>query len=174
MDLKSTILAEHSKANTLLVTNWIGDQQERFDQLMELFYTEEYRIVQRAAWIMSHSAAAHPALIKPHQGRLLAAMKDPKHDAVIRNGMKILAETELDADLLGEAATLAFDLLADPKSPVAIKVHSMQLIANICKVEPDLAGELRILIEDQWEEGTAGFKSRGKKILKQLDKIQSQ
>ncbi|NRB51010.1 MAG: hypothetical protein HRU41_25290 [Saprospiraceae bacterium] len=174
MDLRNAILAEHSKANTLLITNWIGDQQDRFDQLMELFYTEEYRIVQRAAWIMSHSAAAHPALIQPHLGRVLEAMKNPKHDAVIRNGMKILAETKLNTDLMGEAATLAFDLLTNPKSPVAIKVHSMQLIANICQVEPDLAGELRILIEDQWEEGTAGFKSRGKKILKQLDKIQSQ
>lgn len=174
MDLRSAILAEHSKANTLMIKNWIGDQQDRFDELMHLFLHEEYRIVQRAAWIMSHSAEAHPHLIQPHLESLLSAMESPKHDAVLRNGLKVLAEVELEEELLGKAATLAFDFLADPKSPVAIKVHSMQLLANICQVEPDLAGELRILIEDQWEEGTAGFKSRGKKILKQLDKIQAQ
>ncbi|MBX2877373.1 MAG: hypothetical protein KTR30_34950 [Saprospiraceae bacterium] len=173
MDLRNAILTEHSKANTLLITNWIGNNQDRFNQLMELFFNEEYRIVQRAAWVMNHSASAHPHLIQPHLERLLIAMESPKHDAVVRNGMKILAETKFHPDFMGRAASLAFDLLAHPKSPVAIKVHSMQLLANICRDEPDLAGELRILIEDQWEESTAGFKSRGKKILKQLDKIQS-
>lgn len=173
MDLRSAILAKHSKANTLLITNWIGDSADRFDQLMELFIHEEYRIVQRAAWVMSHCIEKHPQLILPHLESLLSAMEAAKHDAVLRNGLKILAEIDLTEDLMGRAATLAFDLLAHPKSPVAIKVHSMQLLANICQVEPDLAGELRILIEDQWEEGTAGFKSRGKKILLALDKLQS-
>ena len=170
MDLRSAILAEHSKANTMLITGWIGDRPDRFDELMQLFIHKEYRVVQRAAWIMSHCVEKHPQLIEPHLDSLLTAMESPKHDAVLRNGLKVLAEIELSPDLMGKAATLAFDLLAHPKSPVAIKVHSMQLLANICQVEPDLAGELRILIEDQWEEGTAGFKSRGKKILRQLDK----
>lgn len=173
MDLRTALLAKHSKENTLLITNWIGDKTERFYQLMELFLHEEYRIVQRAAWVLSHCAERHPTLILPHLEDLLSAMETPKHDAVLRNGLKILADINLTPDLMGRAATLAFDLLAHPKSPVAIKVHSMQLLANICQVEPDLAGELRILIEDQWEESTAGFKSRGKKILLQLEKLQS-
>lgn len=93
-------------------------------------------------------------------------MKKLKYDVVIRNGMKILVEMKFDIDLLGEVVILVFDLLVDFKFLVVIKVYFMQLIVNICEVEFDFVGELRILIEDQWEEGIVGFKFRGKKILK--------
>ena len=47
----------------------------------------------------------------------------------------------------------------------------MTVLYNLCKKEPDLANELRILIEEQMLYGTAGFKSRGKRILKELKKL---
>jgi len=50
MDIKTALLEEHSKAQTLRIVKYIGTDQKRFDTLMELFYKEEYRVVQRAAW----------------------------------------------------------------------------------------------------------------------------
>ncbi len=171
MDLRETILKEHSKANTLGITQWVGNKQDRFDLLMDLFLADEYRVVQRAAWVVSECAIRNPALILPHLGAVLTAMETPVHDAVLRNSLKVLAELDLPEEHMGKAVSISFDLLAHPKSPVAIKVHAMQVIANLCVKEPDLSEELKLLIEDQWEEGTAGFKSRGKRILKQLEKI---
>jgi len=46
----------------------------------------------------------------------------------------------------------------------------MTVIYNLTEQLPDLARELRLLIEDQYDLGSAGFKSRGKKVLKQLQK----
>lgn len=171
MNLREVILKEHSKANTLGITQWIGNKQDRFDQLMELFLEDEYRVVQRAAWVVSQCALRYPSFILPHLDAVLSAMENPVHDAVLRNSLKVLAELEIPEEHLGRAISISFDLLAHPKSPVAVKVHAMQVIANLCVKEPDLSEELKLLIEDQWEEGTAGFKSRGKKILKQLEKI---
>lgn len=38
MNLRSEILAEHSKAQTNKIIQWIGSSQQRFDELMKLFF----------------------------------------------------------------------------------------------------------------------------------------
>jgi hypothetical protein len=49
-----------------------------------------------------------------------------------------------------------------------VKVFGMTVLANLCEKLPELKNELRIIIEDQMPYGSAGFKSRGSKILKKL------
>ncbi len=170
MDLRASLLKEHSKANTLRMTNWIGHNHERFDELIDLFLHDEYRVVQRAAWVLGKCAEQHKDLILPHLGPLIANLENPKHEAVLRNTLKALSEIDVPEEHMGTLANLCFDLLLDPKTAIASKVHAMQILANFCEKEPDLAPELRLVIEDQWEHASAGFKSRGKKVLKQLGK----
>ncbi len=65
-------------------------------------------------------------------------------------------------------ADSCFTFLSDPKEPIAVKVFSMSVLANITKKQPELRDELRIVIEDQLPYSTPAFKSRGGKILKEL------
>jgi hypothetical protein len=55
------------------------------------------------------------------------------------------------------------------KEPIAVKVFSMTVLANLSKSSPDIKKELRIAIEDQLPYGSAGFVSRAKKVLKEID-----
>ena len=64
MHLRETILAEHSKANCTRIANWVGSNQQRFDELFGLFLNDEYRVVQRAGWPLSYAVIAHPQLYK--------------------------------------------------------------------------------------------------------------
>jgi hypothetical protein len=48
MDLRQTILAEHSKANCNKIVKWVGNSQKRFSELFNLFLNSEYRVNQRA------------------------------------------------------------------------------------------------------------------------------
>jgi hypothetical protein len=72
MKLRETILKEHSKANCMRITNWIGSNQQRFDELFNLFLNDEYRVIQSAAWPLSYSVIQHPALIKKHFAKLIS------------------------------------------------------------------------------------------------------
>lgn len=172
MDLKTTLLAEHSKAQTMKIVNYIGNNQKRFDQLLDLFLTNEYRISQRAAMAVGHACDAHPYFIEPHLEKVIKNLQDNSvHDAIKRNTVRILQDIDIPEDLLGLAADICFDYLNDPKIAVAIRVFSMTVLFNICKKEPELANELKLVIEDHYEHGTTGFKSRGKKVLKQLNKL---
>ena len=169
MNIENALLAEHSKAQTLRICQYIGDQQDRFDELMNLFFKGEYRVTQRAAWVISYCAEAYPPLIEPHLQSMLDNLeREGLHNSIKRNTLKVLSARTLPEELLGQAATLSFDFLAAPKEAIAIKVFSMELLYQICRVEPGLAGELRLLIEDQLPNGSAGFKARGKRILKKL------
>ena len=50
MNLREALLKEHSKKQMLKIVKYIGNDQQRFDELMKLFLESEYRITQRAAW----------------------------------------------------------------------------------------------------------------------------
>lgn len=77
MNLRQTILAEHSKANCDRIVKWIGDSQKRFDELFALFLVDEYRVVQRAAWPLSYCSINHPGLIQKHLAKLLKNLEKP-------------------------------------------------------------------------------------------------
>ena len=51
MDLRAELLEEHSKRQALRVADYIGNDPERFADLMCLFFGNEYRVTQRAAWV---------------------------------------------------------------------------------------------------------------------------
>lgn len=172
MDLRKQLLTTHSKENTMLIVNYIGNDSERFAALMELFLGDEYRVCQRAAWVVGDAARNRPQLVAPYLERMVLNLKRPNlHVAVKRNTVRVLQEIELPESLWGEAAEACFNLLGSSEEAVAVKVFSMTVLLQIVKKVPELKDELKYLIEDQLPYGTSGFKNRGKKTLKALDKI---
>lgn len=172
MDIKSELLAEHSKVQATKIADYIGDHKDRFDTLMDFFLNHGYRLSQRAAWVISFCADQYPGLITPYIEPLLVNLETPDlPDAIKRNTLRVLALQGIPSDLSGMAATICFDVLNDASEAVAIRVHAMQILANICQEEPDLADELRETIDAHWLHSKPAFRSRGKKVLKQLDQL---
>lgn len=169
LNLEEKILREHSKHQCLRIASWIGTDRRRFKQLIELFLNGEYRTTQRAAWIIKHCADEHPELVVPYLDAMVDRMLEPGvHDAVKRNVIRILQDLHIPRRQAGKIATVCFDMLASMSEPIAVKVFSMAVLANIAQEEPDLKNEIRILVERQMINGSAGFRSRGAKVLKQL------
>ncbi|MFT5165164.1 MAG: hypothetical protein ACI8P3_000388 [Saprospiraceae bacterium] len=171
MDIKTALKEEHSKTVTMQIVRYIGTDHERFKALMDLFLGKDNRLSQRASWAVGFCGLAHPELIYPHLKQMLANLDKPVHDAIKRNTVRILADMDYPEDMLGEIADVSFRLLDDPKEAVAVRIFSMSVCLNITKREPDLANELKIILEDHYPHGSAGFKSRAKKILKELRKM---
>jgi len=171
MNLREEILKEHSKAHTQYLAKTIGPDQDAFDQLIKLFLSNEYRVTQRAAWIVSHCTDNFPWLLDKHLKSIIENLQNPVHDAVKRNTLRILQFKDIPEDLMGIAAEVSFQFLNSGREPIAIKAHSMTVLYNIVKKFPELKEELKISIEEQMPFGSAGFRSRGKKILAALEKI---
>lgn len=173
MQLREEILKEHSRAQSRSITRWIGNNPARLDQLVQLFLFDEYRVVQRAAWIMSLVAEVHPLLLKPHLPAMVDRMGDDNIPvAVKRNVVRVLQHMDIPEDLQGPVMNYCFRFLEDPAETVAVRAFSMTVLARLARQYPDIKQEIVLLIEDQLREGaTAGFVSRGKRTLKELEKI---
>ncbi|NLR77776.1 hypothetical protein [Chitinophaga eiseniae] len=170
MDLRTTILAEHSRTQSLYVAGWIGNSASRFRQLIQLFLEDEYRVVQRSAWIISFVAMKHPALLTPHLPAMVARMEDAGIPvAVKRNVLRILQYLSIPPSLHGAVMNSCFRFLEDLEEPVAVKAFSMSILAGLAKDYPDIKNEIRLLVEDQLETNpTPGIRSRAKKVLKAI------
>jgi len=173
MDIKEVLLAGHSKPEALRIVQYIGKSKKRFKELMDLFFGKDARLSQRASWPVSFCSEAHPELIMPYLGRMIDQLDRPVHNAVKRNTIRIMSEIELPDNLIGVAADICFQYLDDPKEAIATRVFSMSVCFNIVKKEPELANELRVIIEDHYPHGSAGFKSRADRILKALRQMET-
>ncbi|MCX6318287.1 MAG: hypothetical protein NTW29_13425 [Bacteroidetes bacterium] len=169
MDLRKTILKEHSKANRDKIIRWVGKDQARFDELFHLFLHDEYRVVQRAAWPISYLVIETPSLIKKHFGALIKKMKLPGvHDAVKRNALRLMQDIAIPAKYQGEIMNTCFDYISSPTEKAAIKAFSLTVLEHLSATYPDIKPELKTIIENRWEFETPAFRSRARKILAKL------
>jgi hypothetical protein len=171
INIHQLLLEEHNKKQTDRIVDYIGKDKTRFAVLIELFFKGEYRITQRAAWPLSYCVREHPELIRPYFKRLLdnLARKDI-HVAVIRNTVRLLQDVEIPRRYHGQVMSRCFDFVQQPETPIAVKVFSLTILAGLAADYPDIRGELKLLIEEQWDQATPAFHSRAKAALKTMER----
>lgn len=169
MNLVKEILKEHSKKQKDKIVSYIGHDPKRFAELVHVFLEGPYRVTQKAAWPVGYCIEQYPDLLKPHFRKILYQLGEKNiHDSVKRNTLRMLQFVRVPKAHQGITTDLCLAFLADAKEPVAIRVFAMTVLANIAKEVPELKNELIPLIEDQLPYASAGFISRGGKVLKQL------
>jgi len=153
------------------IMRYIGTDRKRFDALMKVFLGDNYRLTQWAGWPMSDLVKEHPELITPYLKPILKSIDKPgMHVAVKRNVMRVFQFIEIPKSVRGLAFDKAFGLYSDTSEPVAVRVFSMQVMCDIAMLEPELKNEVIIAIEEQLPFGSAAFRNRGMKLIKQLKK----
>lgn len=168
MTLRDMILDEPGKASKNEIAAFIADDPDKFAELWQLIKTDIPPVPRLAAWIMDEVVAQHPFQVKPHVEDMVDFLPGDFHDGVRRNLVKILSRTPIPEDKHGELYDLCLRWLMSGDQPVAIKVWCMEICASIAWPYPELKEEVCMVIEEQMPFGSAGFRSRGKKVLKRL------
>jgi len=173
MNISKEILKEknYSKEQALKISEYACSSAGHFKELMQCFLSNEYRLAQRAAWSVSWAAKKKPELIQPYIKDLVAQLpRKDVHDAVIRNSVRIFQQIEIPESLHGELMNNCFGFIESPSTPIAIKAFSLTTLFNLSKFYPEIKNELKLIIEERWNHETAAFRSRGRTILKEMDK----
>jgi len=166
MIIREELLKEHSKEQALKIATYACNSQGNFKELMRCFMDEEYRVAQRAAWSVSWAARKKPEMILPHIQEIVSQLKRKDvHAAVIRNSVRILEDIDIPEEFHGEVMDACFSFIESPSTPVAIKAFSLKTLDNLSRYYPDIKAELKLIIEERWETGSAAFRSRAKKIM---------
>lgn len=166
MNLREEILLEHSKAHCDKIVQWVGGSQRRFDKLIHLFFSGEYRVVQRAAWPVSYCVEAHPRLVQKHFATLVSNLQKPGiPGAVKRNGIRLLQHVAIPPAYQGAIMDLCFQYICDPREAAAVKAFSLTVLENLSKLYPEILPEIKLVIQERWDTETPAFRSRAKRIL---------
>lgn len=166
-NLREQILIEHSKAQCTAIVNWVGASQQRFDELFHLFLSDEYRVVQRAAWPVSYCVIAHPDFITPHWSKLIKNLQKPYlHNAVKRNSIRLLQDISIPKKYQGSVMDICIKYVESPTEAVAVKAFSLTVLTHLAKQYPEIIPEIKLIIEEQLPNQTAAFKVRAKGFLK--------
>ena len=147
MDIKEVILKEHSKKQTQAIASFIGSNQKRFDILMNLFFNEECRVVQRSAWVVSYCTDVHPSLLRKYFKPLIHNLeRTDLHDAVKRNTLHVLQNIPPPDHLLGKLVDICFEYINSNNEAIAVKAYSINILVEACKKYPELKEELRPIL----------------------------
>jgi len=166
MDIRQALMAEHSKRQTMAIVEFIGDDSQRFAELMKLLFAGDYRLTQRAAWSMNYCAERRPELILPYLPKLLDCLeREDMHDAVKRNIVRLLQYIEIPKRLIGRVYSHCVDLIDDAYEPAAVRAFALTVAARIAKSEPDLLKELRLIVSKHLPHTTAAFQKRAREVL---------
>ncbi|NVO18090.1 MAG: hypothetical protein HXX13_00225 [Bacteroidetes bacterium] len=167
-ELKELLLAETSRANTDFVGNIVKKKPELIHDLWEIYFRKEEPISRRAAWIIDTVSENHPEWVAPYIPALIDLLPTFNHDGLKRHGLRMLERSIIPDDRQGDLMNICFEWLLSKEEAVAAKMYCMLILHSLSSQVPEIRHELIDTIEFQMAEGTPGFISIGRKILKQL------
>ncbi len=169
MNLLESLKKSPSPAQYKQMIVYIGDGKQRFSELILIYLNGPERITQRAATLLVHFAKKQPELVIGQLGIILKQLNQPHASVAIkRNTVRFLQDIKIPKRWQGKVADICFTFLTNHDEPIAVKAFSMTVLGNIAVENIELKNELIPIIEDQMPFGSAGFRNRGAKVLKQL------
>ena len=169
-DVKKEILGSNFKEQAEFISQYIIENPTHFPTLMRLFFSSEPFTCQRSSWVMAHCIDKDISIITPYLGKMVKNLSNNVWDATKRNTVRMLEKVEIPQPLWEDCLNHCFRYLESHDEPIAVKVFPMTVLYNLSRKIPEIRNELKLLIEDMMPYGSAGLKSRGKKILGKLKK----
>ncbi len=167
MDFKAILSTNPGKDAAELIAKEIATEPRHMPKLWE-FAIGNHERAWRATWLMDKVYDEAPELIRPYIPQMIELIPSLKCESKQRQLLKLVSCEPLPKNVSGKFINCCFDYLISNSTAIAVKVHAMQILFNFAQQEPDLKNELALVIEECMIEGTTGFNSRARKLLKKL------
>ena len=167
-------LIQQSNSKTIInqVIDYVGNNQQRLDELMRLFLGDHMRISQRSSWAVGHIGEQQPQLFDKYHPHLIEHLRQPHaHNAIKRNIVRMYQFIEIPYEYEGKLYEIALNFLLDSNEAIAVKAFSMHVCERIAIKYTDLIPELMDAIVSVLPNASSGVKNRGKHVLNRLIKL---
>lgn len=169
--LQKLLAKKRSKATVHQIIHFVGNDSQRFADLIDAMLHGTPRVAFLAAWSMSYCAEQFPELLSKHYSSLLNVVSKNCSETLKRNVIRAFQFATIPTRHQGKVAACCFRFLEDKKEAIAVRVFSMSVLANLAMENPGLKEELTLLIEDGLPYASPAYFSRSKKVLKQLKRL---
>ena len=148
----------------------VGNDPDRFADLMRSVLYGDVRTAQLAATPMAIVIEASPGLAMPWLARMLALLDRPAHPTVYRSVMRSLQFAPLPKRLEARIFDKMLAWIADPARDIAPRAFAITAALRIVRPYPELANELRLVLEDVMSTGPGpAVVHRAKMAMRELE-----
>jgi len=158
--IKQQLMAELSRRNIDLVTQWIIEKPEAISTMVELVISHNDTASPRATWVLEKLSEKlnEPAAI--YLDTLIGELRNVTSSSTRRTLAKVLMLHTIPEKYEGEMLDFCITMIESPKEPVAVKANCMTILFNLLPKYPELKNEIFAIIESQIPNNSVGFKSR--------------
>ncbi|MCF8227748.1 MAG: hypothetical protein K9G58_04435 [Bacteroidales bacterium] len=166
------LLPDTSRRTADLAVAFVRDNPGYLPPMIALSFSENHLMAMRASRVVWLCGKEAPELIQAHLEDIARRFPSLNNASAIRNFLNLYSGKleKLSERTLGIMIDACFHLLEDPKSDIAHKVLSMELIYQASRMIPELKPVLKSIIELQFDESATAFQSRARKIMHSLNK----
>ncbi len=104
----------------------------------------------RAAWVLQQTASENPDLFYPHLERILAALPEIKYHTHLGCWLDILPKIKADLSEHAYLIDMSVEILRNQDLPAYIKWYAIKVMGYFVELEPDLAPEIKDIINTYW------------------------
>lgn len=166
------IAERHSKQQTVRVIRAAGSDQDKFDSLMKVFLGKDGELARRAAWAVGFIVMENPFLVHKWLSKILNHLSDKEHHpAIYRNTFRFLEVIEIPEKHVTGVLDAAYSFILNRSHPAAVRAFAIGTALNVVKKHPELANELKAVINEVKDEEIPAIRSRSRKVMRYLSKI---
>ena len=171
MNIREELQGDRSKDQMRRIQEYIGNDHERFAELMEVFLNDTPKLMEYAAWALSHCADSNPELVTPYVKYFISHARAAPHVAITRNIVRVLQFCPIDKDDEGRVFDLCWELAESAKQALAVRANALGVLGRIAKEYPELAPEVYALAQGFQQFDAPALKSRGRKVAKEMEVV---
>lgn len=172
VSISHLVAKEHSRRNVDHIIRAVSDDPKQFHELMKVFLGKDGELARRAGWPLSFIVLNHPQLVKKWLPKLVANLdKTDQHPAIYRNTFRFLQEIDIPEKYIAQILDAAYRYVLNAAHPPAVRAFALTTAWNVVSRFPELASELRLVAEQVITEDSKAMKSRGKRTLRDLDRM---
>lgn len=157
-------------SDVTLIAKHVLQHRDEFETLYQFTSNADSRIAWHALWVCEKLCDMDKSFFYPKRNELIARLTQCTHSGLSRIMLNIISELQTDDDISVELLNCCLDNITNAYQPVSVQCASLKLAYELCKSEPDLLNELKLIIDGAMSENrSAGWLSVEKKILKKID-----
>lgn len=122
------------------------------------------------SWVLSYAGVAQPEVFYERLPDILASLDAHTHSSVYRCIARIFMRTDIPVSSAGLAIQCIVQWLLDPAQSAAVKAFCIHASARLIKNYPELAPEIRGIVEDLLPYATPGMQNAAEKLFSLLAK----
>ncbi len=169
MNIKEQLLVEHSKKNARLIADYIKSDYNRFSEFIDCFLSDEYRVSQRSAMVLTILTDEVPQYLDKYIRSFVNVLLNKETKVASKRVIiRFFQDYDLPEEFQGLVLDRCYQLIKDPKETVAVKAFSIGALYRISKHYKELKDELKLVLQDLNTEESAGLRSRKNNVLKLL------